>query len=117
LIDQFSALIENVRKWASKRTKAGGAKFDLYKNEILVGENTVFFKMGDKRIVFLSHNITDTLASSNEAFCAQTERFLNNLINQAPLLSGSSAKERDRFFNQMIEKIQALREKITRNDS
>jgi hypothetical protein len=112
LIDQFSALIENVRKWASKKVKPGGARFDLYKNEILVGENTVFFKMGDQRIVFLSHNITDTLASSNQAFCAQTERFLNNLINQAPLLSGSSAKERDRFFNQMVEKIKALQAQV-----
>jgi hypothetical protein len=117
LLDQFNQLIENVRKWASKKVKPGGAKFDLYKNEILVGENTVFFKMGDQRIVFLSHNITDTLASSHQAFCAQTERFLNNLINQAPLLSGSSAKERDRFFNQMIEKIKGLKEKIARNDS
>jgi hypothetical protein len=112
LIDQFSALIENVRGWASKKTKAKGARFDLYKNDILVGENTVFFKMGDKRIVFLSHNITDTLASSNEAFCAQTERFLNNLINQAPLLSGAATKERNAFFHQATDKIKVLRGKI-----
>jgi hypothetical protein len=70
--------------------------------------------MGDKRIVFLSHNITDTLASSNEAFCAQTERFLNNLLNQSPLLSGTSAKEGDRFFNKLIEKIKLLRGNIKR---
>ncbi len=117
LIDQFSVLIENIRKWAANGKKEGGAKFNLYKNEILVGENTVFFKMGKKRIVFLSHNITDTLASSDEVLCSQTERFLNNLICKAPLLSGSSARERDRFFNQMGDKINALREKIIRNES
>ena len=117
LIEQFGVLIEKIRKWAASGTKEGGARFNLYKNEILVGENTVFFKMGKKRIVFLSHNITDTLASSDEVFCEQTERFLNNLISKAPLLSGSSARERDRFFNQMADKIKALKEKIIRNES
>ena len=112
LLDQFMALLENIRQWTTAGTKDGKGKLNFYKNEILVAENTILFKMGEKRVVFLTHNISDFLTTSNESFCAKTELFINNLLNKAVLISATGEKERSRFFNQMTEKIKALKEKI-----
>lgn len=112
LLDQFAALLNNIRTWAAAGSKDGKGKLNFYKNEILVAENTILFKMGEKRVVFLTHNISDFLTTSDEAFCSKTELFINNLLNKAVLISATGEKERSRFFNQMGEKVKALKEKI-----
>jgi hypothetical protein len=68
--------------------------------------------MGEKRVVFLTHNIADLLTASDESFCTKTENFINNLLNKAVLISATGEKERSRFFNQMTQKIKEVREKI-----
>lgn len=113
LLDQFSHVVENVRKWAAsgfKGTETG--KINLYKNEVLIAENTILFKMGDRRVIFLTHNIADVLATSHELFCRHTENFINNLINKAILISTTGEKDRSRFFNQMDEKVRAVKSKL-----
>jgi len=112
LLDQFSALLANIRQWTTTGTKEGKGKLNFYKNEILVAENTILFKMGDKRVVFLTHNIADLLTTSDDSFCTKTELFINNLLNKAVLISGTGEKERSRFFNQMTEKISDLKARI-----
>lgn len=112
LLDQFSSLLENIRQWTTAGIKDGKGKLNFYKNEILVAENTILFKMGEKRVVFLTHNIADLLTTSDETFCIRTEHFINNLLNKAVLISATGEKERSRFFNQMTEKIKEVREKI-----
>ena len=112
VMDQFADLLKRVRQWTSTGTKDNQGKLNLYKNEILVAENTILFKMGERRVVFLTHNISDILTTSDEHFCKQTEGFINNLLNKAVLISGTSEKERNKFFNQMEEKIQLARGRL-----
>ena len=46
LLDQYSAMLANVRKWATAGIKnSTGEKFKLYKNEIMIADNTIFFKI------------------------------------------------------------------------
>jgi hypothetical protein len=112
LLDQFAELVENARKWATAGFKDERGKLNLYKNEILIAENTILFKMGVKRVVFLTHNIGDVLITSNEVFCRTTEQFINNLLNKAILISITGEKERSKFFNQLDEKIRNLKQRI-----
>jgi Helix-turn-helix len=114
LLDQFSELVGNERKWAAAGSKGEGkGKLNLYKNEILIAENTILFKMGDKRRVYLTHNIADMLVTSHEQFCQTTEHFINNLINKAILISNTGEKERSKFFNQLDDKIKAVKQRLT----
>ncbi len=114
LLDQFAELVGNARKWAATGLKGDEkGKLNLYKNEILIAENTILFKMGDKRVTFLTHNIADVLTTSNESFCRTTEQFLNNLINKAIIISTTGEKERSKFFNQLDEKIKDLKQRIS----
>ncbi len=113
VLDQFSALVKNVRQWATTGMKDGDkGSLKVYKNEILIAENTILFKMGSKRVIFLTHNITSILTTSHELFCKHTEMFIDNLINKAVLISVTGEKERNRFFNSLDDRVAAVRQKI-----
>lgn len=113
ILDQYSDLLMTAKQWAATGIKnVEGEQYKLYKNDILITENTIMFKMGDKRVIFITHNTMDLLTTSNEVFCAQSEKYLGNLLNKAVLISTTGEKERNRFFNQMEQKVEALRMKI-----
>lgn len=112
LCEQCMLLLENV----SRQTEAGrkgsgpaytdGAKFDMYHNELLIGDNTVLFKMGEKRVTFILANNFDLLATSQEFFCRQTESHINNIISRSTLLSNHAQKERVKFFNKVRDRVE-----------
>jgi hypothetical protein len=68
--------------------------------------------MGEKKVVYVIHNIIDILMTTNEGFCKQTEYFNNNLQNKSILISTTGEKERNKFFNRMEEKIETAKKKI-----
>jgi hypothetical protein len=49
---------------------------------------------------------------SDVRFCKETEDWLNNLVKRATLISGTSEKERFKFFNSQKQKVRNLIEKI-----
>ena len=89
-----------------------GGKLDLYLNEVLIGDNTVFMKMGDKRVTILTHNNFNILATSQDSFCKLTESHLTNMMNKSSLISTTATKERSRFFNDLLEKVQQVKDKL-----
>jgi plasmid maintenance system antidote protein VapI len=113
LLDQYSQLLQDIREKAAHGSKLDTVPFKLYKNEILIADNNVLFRMGDKKAVYLIHNIIEILMTTNDDFCAQTEYFINNLQNRSVLISTTGEKERNKFFNRMEEKIEAVKKRIT----
>ena len=107
LCDRYLELVNHMRDCATTGTKDGAGKFTLYKNEILISDNTILFKMGDKRVTFITHNTMNILTTAQESFCQQTEEYIANLINKSSLISLTGEKIRNRFFNKMSEKILA----------
>lgn len=113
ILDQFITMLENIRSAAASGFKGqSGGRYGLYKNDIIIPDTTVFFKMGDRRVCYITHNTMDLLTTSNEAFCRQTEKYLNNLLNKAVLISTTGEKERNKFFNGLVEKVQALKRRV-----
>lgn len=118
LCSDCETLLNHLREQAElghKKTSGSnekGGKLDLYLNEVLIGDNTVFFKMGDKRVTFLTHNNFNILTTSHESFCKLTENHLINMISKSSLISTSAAKERSRFFNDLLQNVQALRSQL-----
>lgn len=111
IIDQFSILMNNINQWATKGLKNGGGKLSLYKNDILIADNTIFFKMGNRRIAFLPHSL-EYIATSQENFCNHTEHYFKNLLKKSSLISSAGEKQRNIFFNGLEEKILALKNRI-----
>lgn len=112
ILDEYSQMLKTTREEAAKGKKCDAGTFKLYKNEILIADNTVMFRMGDKRAVYISHNITELLLTTNESFCDHTEQFITNLENRSILISTTGEKERNRFFNQMEEKIEVVKKRL-----
>lgn len=86
--------------------------YRLYCNEVLLGDNTIYTRLDNNQTTYLTYNIINLLTTSNPLFCNQIERSLKVLMQESMLISSTSAKERNRFFNQIIEKIKNLRERI-----
>jgi hypothetical protein len=106
LCDQYLNLTENVMALARVGRKgSNGERYHLYKNDILIPENTILFRMGDRRVSFIAYRAMSLMTTSHESFCGQMEEFLNNLISNSELLSETGEKLRLKFFNGMQQKI------------
>lgn len=119
LCDDCSSLLATLKKHAETGVKGittkdqQGAKLDLFHNEVLIGSNTVLFKMGDKRVTFITTNGFDILTTSQEFFCKQTENHIDNLIRKSVPISNNAQKERIKFFNRVEKKIRETKEKLS----
>lgn len=113
IIDEYSEMIKKIQENAASGTKGmDSVPFKLYKNDILIADNTILFKMGDKSVTFIPHNTFEILTTAQDSFCKQTEKHINALMNKAILISTTGEKDRNRFFNSIDAKIEELRAKI-----
>lgn len=120
ICDECALLIDNLKKQAEAGHKGNdgdlksGGKFELFHNEIIIGDNTVLFKLGDKRVVFITSNSFDILTTAQESFCKQTESHIDNLLSKSTAISHQAQKERLKFFNMADEKIMETRARLSR---
>ena len=120
LLEDYRSVILHVQKQAEAGEKfrfgdepAGNANnYQLYFNEVIISDNTVYFKMGDFSMVHLGHNVMNILSTTNPDFCRDTYIALSNLIKNSTQISAVSEKERNRFFNFMLNRIDAVIKKI-----
>jgi hypothetical protein len=88
--------------------------FKLYHNEVLVTDNTIFVNTDGQRTTYNTYNVINLLVTNNPVFCGQIEKSLRNLMQKSTIISGTSAKERYRFFNILHDKVKTLRSRIER---
>ncbi|MEI7981550.1 MAG: helix-turn-helix transcriptional regulator [Bacteroidota bacterium] len=88
--------------------------YKLFQNEVLVNDNTILVQVDGRKISYNTYNIINQLVTTNPVFCEQIEHSLRNLMQKSTLISGTSAKERYRFFNVLHEKVKMLRSRIER---
>ncbi|VAW28254.1 hypothetical protein MNBD_BACTEROID06-485 [hydrothermal vent metagenome] len=70
--------------------------------------------MGDRKVANITHNVLNILTTSNPEFCNETHKVLLNIIKKSNLISVVSEKQRNNFFNAILDKIETLRSKILR---
>ncbi|MCX6269529.1 MAG: hypothetical protein NTW16_19610 [Bacteroidetes bacterium] len=88
--------------------------FKLFHNEVLVTDNTILVKTDGQKTCYNTYNVINQLITTNPVFCDQVENSLRNLMRNSTMISGTSAKERYRFFNSLHDKVKALRTRIER---
>lgn len=114
LCDEYAEIVNMVREWAGKGYKDEPQKaFELYKNDLLIADNTILFRMDGKRVVFIPYNTINILSTTNESFCRETDEYLANLIRKSEKISTTGEKPRHAFFNHMQEKIRLMRNKLS----
>lgn len=97
-------------------SKSDTRNYMLYNCEIEVGNNCILVKTGDTKSVYMTHMTFNKLVTPHTGFCNDTEEWLQNLIKKSILISGSSEKQRYRFFSKALASVKKLMEKIEHND-
>jgi len=88
--------------------------YKLFNNEVMVSDNTILATMDGQKTSWYTYNVINQLITTNPLFCNQVDKTLRNLMQKSTMISGTSAKERHRFFNRLHENVKALRTRIER---
>jgi hypothetical protein len=113
-------MIEHIEKQAALGTKLSvdgkvinpRATYQMFKNEFLLGDNTLYGKIGDRQAAFVNHNVLNYISTSDTRFCEYTISTMKNLISRSTLISGVSEKERSKFFYELRQRLQISRTKV-----
>ncbi|MBK8845408.1 MAG: hypothetical protein IPO27_02170 [Bacteroidetes bacterium] len=89
--------------------------FNLYACEVQIGNNSILVVSETLKTSFLSFNTFNGLQTFNLNYCNENERWINNLIQKAMLISVVSEKQRLQFFRAVSKLIDAAQEKVERS--
>lgn len=87
--------------------------YKFYENEVVLNDNTIFVKTNNFTATYLTYNVLSILLTTDPRFCTGVENYLKGILKESVLISSVNAKERNRFFNRMLNKIEQFRETIT----
>jgi hypothetical protein len=112
------ALVEKHAEKASKFREEGKwaeneGNFTMYQSEFVLMNNHIFVTAGSAKILYLTHNTFNSMATTNSVFCCETEEWLKNLIRKSTQISGVGEKQRHKFFKISQEKISSLVSRIS----
>jgi hypothetical protein len=105
---QKSSKFREEGKWAENE-----GNFTMYQSEFVLMNNHVFVTAGQAKILYLTHNTFNSMATTNSIFCEETEEWLKNLIQKSARISGEGEKQRHKFFRHSQEKISNLVSRIS----
>ena len=106
LIDHLEKQAETGLKFLVDKTPGvQSAKYNLYNNELILGDNTIFFELDEMRISFLNHSVINFIYTKDEAFNSYMYNNLQNLIRKSTSLSVSSERERTKFFKRVKDRL------------
>lgn len=113
LCEELHRLVSHQKKQAELgykfpygRTPSGReGNFRLYYNDIILADNTIIIKAGEKKVTFITGNAINLMFTHNPAFFEYNERWGRNLLAKSVLISGTAEKERNRFFLKLRQQI------------
>lgn len=120
LLEKYISLLKHIQKQAEFGKKFNledtsfnhGATYDLYYNEVAQGENTVLFSMKEKQVAFITYCTLNFLSTSNDKICHSIDSYFQNLLKTSLLLSRTSEKERNKFFNNLVTMVNTYSNKL-----
>lgn len=113
LCDKLLDLIGMVKEDARQGKKMNGASYQLFENEILIANNTIYARMDKIRYVYINYNTLSLLTTQQSSFCDKTVSYLENLRKNSVLISTTAEKERNKFFNRMKDRVEEAKARLT----
>ncbi len=80
--------------------------FRFFYNRVILGDNTILVITDRIKTVFLNYDVLNYLSTSDETFCDPCHEDMKNLMKRSTVISQSSEKQRNIFFNILQGKIQ-----------
>jgi hypothetical protein len=116
LLSHINEQAEKGRKFLKEKQVADTENnFSLYYNELTLVDNTILVRMGDNKVVYITHNLLNNLITANADFSEETHNIMKNMMHKANLISSASEKLRNKFFLRMVAKVETLKDKLINN--
>ncbi|GHU62216.1 hypothetical protein FACS1894123_02790 [Bacteroidia bacterium] len=114
LLNQLSRLLDTIHTYAENGCKGQTEKtpFDLYLCSVDLENNFMLTRRGDRLACTIKLYTVNSIVTDNIELCRESEKWINDLILKSTLISGTSVKERFRFFQTSKNKIESLIDKI-----
>ena len=120
ILDQYQQVIKIIQTEAGRGAKIidplggsnSGEVFNLYFNEVSMGDNSILFSMADKKMAFVTSSIKIFMNNVDPIFCEQMEQYHTNFKRKSTLLSKTSEKDRLKLFSDIMITIDQYRKKI-----
>lgn len=106
VIDNLEKMAEIGKKILPSCPEVEGAEYNFFVNEFVIGDNTFFAIMDEKKVTYLNHSVIYFHGTSDPAFNEGMFRNLENLIKKSTQISRIGEKERKQFFNKLRKKVQ-----------
>ena len=117
VINSFQKLLDHLQQQAET-----GAKFapgsttishrmaiKFYVNELILGNNTILLQLDNQQFSTVTYSVLSYLITNDPRFSQKTFDTFNILLSRSSLISTTGEKDRNRFFNLMRQKVDALR--------
>lgn len=120
LLDKLEKWVLHIRKQAELGFKFAYGQapegiensFMMYENEVVLNDNTILVKIGNFTASYLTYNVISLLLTRDTAFCDNVEQHMRQLIKRSNLISISGEKDRNRFFNKLLNTIAKTRSEL-----
>ncbi len=105
LVNHIQEMAEVGKKHLPGDPSVGGGAFELYHNEVILGDNSILLEDRGQKRMYISQNIIQGLITSDPNFIENSFMMKTNLFKNSILLSKSAEKERLKFFGTLNDKI------------
>jgi len=121
LFDKLTEMLNHIQLQAEygvklylnqKPTSFSGAEYNLYINELILGDNMQVMQLGDKYYTYLNHTILNHMMTTDERFNLYMKRSMDIIAQKSIPISKVNEKERMIFFNTLRTKIENVRRKV-----
>jgi hypothetical protein len=89
-----------------------GGAFNLYHNEMIYTNNTIYVRSERGRAVYTTHGNPNFLKTTDERMCDYTENWFKSVISKSAPLSAQSEKGRRWFFDKIRRRIEVVKNRI-----
>lgn len=113
LYDAFENLMSHMEKQAAAGYKFNRndpqkkpmASFQMYFNEVLIGDNHIMVILDGVKMSLIAHNIFNYMMTRDSVFNENMYSHVQNLMRKSTMISSVSEKERAKFFRLLKDKI------------
>jgi len=101
-------LLKDAESFANEGNKVGGGRFELYLSPLTLANSIFLLDRDDKMTSFLKMYSINSIWTSNTLYCSEQKKWFEALINSSTKISGSSLKERMKFFEAIHSQIDSI---------
>lgn len=95
---------------ARASTHTPDANFQMYFNELIIGDNSVLALLDGSKTGYIIHTVINIMMTRDLRFCDNMYETFQNIMKRSTLISSVSERERSRFFKNLRHRINSRKQ-------